>query len=415
MHIGIDGRALTNWRGFGVYLRELLAELSRQSTHRVTLFLEAEQMREPGPLPALPDFPAFPAAWNRVALPPAGRSAFWREEMVLPGFYRQHPVDVFFHPDNNLCWHGGTPMVVTWHDSMVEMFPDYFFGEHPWRRTKGQLAHWLKLQLLRHAADRVITVSASSKRDLCRIGHLSPDRVTVVHNGVHPRFRPQRESHLPERLLDDHTLRPGYILYAGGLNPHKNVDSLIRAYAMLLDRAQTEAGNLPPLVLVGKLQDPQNPYIVTSARQLQELVAHLGLGARVRFLGYVPPDERLVRLYQGASMLVFPSLYEGFGLPVAEALACGTPVVTANGSSLPEVAGDAALLVDPCRVDHLADAMARLLADPVLARRLSEAGPRQAARFRWENTARQTLAVLEAAAQPGLAAIHQTGMPTRLV
>ncbi|MBC7545670.1 MAG: glycosyltransferase family 4 protein [Candidatus Sericytochromatia bacterium] len=408
MHIGIDGRALSNWRGFGVYLRELLAEIDRLSKHQVTLFVDADQSQTTGALAALPQ------AWRRIILPPSGRSAFWREEMRLPRFYRDHPVDVFFHPDNNVCWHGRQPMVVTWHDSMVEMFPDYFFGRHPWRRTKGQLAHWLKLQLLRHAASRVITVSESSKRDLCRIGDVAPERVVVVHNGVHPRFRPPTDDTLADRLQQDHGLTPGYILYAGGLNPHKNVEALIRAYATLLDRPL--GGTLPPLVLAGKLQDPENPYIVTSARQLQDLVRQLGLTARVHFLGYVPPDEHLVTLYQGAAMLVFPSLYEGFGLPVAEALACGTPVVTANRSSLPEVAGDAALLIDPTSVPELAGAMARLLTDPALAQQLREAGPRQAARFRWETTARQTLAVLEAAvAVQRTPAAAPAGSPTHTV
>jgi glycosyltransferase involved in cell wall biosynthesis len=405
MHIGIDGRALTNWRGFGVYLRELLAELSGLSGHDVTIFAEADQVRPDGPLAGLP------AHWRRLALPPGGRSAFWREEVDLPRFYRHHPVDVFFHPDNNVCWHGGTPVVVTWHDSMVEMFPHYFFGHDPWRRTKGQIAHWLKLNLLKHTASRVITVSESSKRDLCRIGDLDPGRVVVVHNGVHPRFRPQRDVRLPERCAEQHDLQPGYILYAGGLNPHKNVEALVRSYAALTER---DLGRpLPPLVLCGKLHDPDNPYIVTSAKQLQDLVQRLGLASRVRFLGYVPPDDRLVTLYNGASMLVFPSLYEGFGLPVAEALACGTPVITANSSSLPEVAGEAALLIDPGRTEQIAAAMAHLLTHEDLCERLSEAGPLQAARFRWESTARQTLAVLEAA---GVAAPVPalTGTPSRI-
>jgi glycosyltransferase involved in cell wall biosynthesis len=406
MHIGIDGRALTNWRGFGVYLRELLAAMQRLSTHEVTIFAEADQIRADGPLASLPE------NWRQVVLPPGGRSAFFREELLLPRFYRRHPVDVFFHPDNNVCWHDHRPLVVTWHDSMVEMFPHYFFGRHPWRRTKGQLAHWLKLQLLRHTASRVITVSESSRQDLCRIGDLDPARVVVVHNGVHPRFRPQRDAGLAARAFEQHGLSPGYILYAGGLNPHKNVEALVQAYASLVDR---DLGRpLPPLVLCGKLDDPDNPYIVTSARQLQGLVQRLGLGNRVRFLGYVPPDERLVTLYNAAAMLVFPSLYEGFGLPVAEALACGTPVITANGSSLPEVAGEAALLVNPHRTAQIAAAMAHLLTHDALCARLREAGPLQAAQFRWENTARQTIAVLEAAGMaapaPALA-----GTPSRIV
>lgn len=404
MHIGIDGRALANWRGFGVYLRELLAELGRLSGHDVTLFTAPGQERDAW-------LAALPPHWRCVSLPAGGRSAFWREEVDLPRFYRQHAVDVFFHPDNNVCWHGGTPVVVTWHDSMVEMFPHYFFGAHPWRRAKGQVAHWLKLHLLRQTASRIITVSESSKRDLCRIGHLDPERVTVVHNGVHPRFRPQRDADLAGRCQVQHGLDPGYILYAGGLNPHKNVEALVRSYAALVDR---DLGRpLPPLVLVGKLHDPDNPYIVTSAHQLQDLVQRLGLGNRVRFLGYVPPDDRLVTLYNGASMLVFPSLYEGFGLPVAEALACGTPVITANSSSLPEVAGAAALLVDPRRPEQIVAAMAHLLTHDGLCERLRQAGPLQAARFRWESTARQTLAVLEAAgtaaAVPAL-----TGTPSRI-
>lgn len=398
MRIGIDARSLTNWRGFGVYLREMLSEVARQSQDPITLFVDSPSAVESWLARPLPE------TWRVVTLPPVGRSPFWRDEFSLPRFYRQHPVDVFWHPDNNVCWHGPTPTVVTWHDAMVEMFPQYFFGPGRHRQLKGRIAHWLKLQLVRHHVSRVITVSESSKRDLCRIADVPPEQVVVVPNGVHPRYRPRRDAGLQDRLAA-FQLRPGYILYTGGLNPHKNVATLITAYARI--KADPAAPPLPPLVLCGKLEDSDNPYIVTSARALQDQVRRQGLGGDVHFLGYVPP-EKLVDLYNGAAMLTFPSLYEGFGLPPAEAMACGIPVITSRSSSLPEVVGEAALLIDPRDPGDLAVAICRVLSDESLARRLAVAGPVQAAGFRWESAARTTLEVLTLAASQGARPILST-------
>jgi glycosyltransferase involved in cell wall biosynthesis len=179
-----------------------------------------------------------------------------------------------------------------------------------------------------------------------------------------------------------------YILYVGTLQPRKNLVRLIEAYGRLIARWSDEVGP-PSLVLAG-----QSGWL---SEGIFRAVDRLGLAGRVKFPGYVP-DADLPALLSGASAFAFPSLYEGFGFPVLEAMACQVPVVCSNTSSLPEVAGDAALLVNPLDVEELANALHAVLIEPMLRARLIEAGEQQVTRFSWERAARETLTALEEAA-----------------
>jgi glycosyltransferase involved in cell wall biosynthesis len=220
----------------------------------------------------------------------------------------------------------------------------------------------------------VIAVSESTKRDLVERYGLSPDRIDVVYNGVDASFQP-----VPADQVNAFRTREGlperFILFVGTLEPRKNVVRLIEAYARLPE-------GRPALVLVGSkgwLYD-----------DIFARVEALSLKEKVRFAGYVSADA-LPYWYNAAELLAYPSLYEGFGLPPLEAMACGTPVVTSTASSLPEVVGDAALLVDPTDVEALSVAIEKVLSDEDLRRQMQAAGLAQAQHFSWETAARGTL------------------------
>lgn len=235
-------------------------------------------------------------------------------------------------------------------------------------------------------ADAVVADSLATRADLERLLGLAPGRARVVYPGVGPQFRPldpaacaavRARLGLPERFL----------LFVSTLSPRKNLVRLVEAYA--------QAGPDADLVLIG-----QRGWLY---EEVFAAIERLGLGARVHIPGFVH-DKDLPAVYNLALASVYPSLYEGFGLPALEALACGTPLVTANNSSLPEVAGDAALLVDAADTAAIAAAIRRVAGDAELRRRLSAAGPVQARRFRWEPAAQQILdcyrAILHGAGAP---------------
>lgn len=265
------------------------------------------------------------------------------------------------------------PTIVTVHDLSFLRFPEAF------RRTnRTYLSLFTRLSVRRAA--RVITGSESTRRDVIALCGAPPERVVTVPYGVSEEFRPappgavdafRRDKGLPER----------FILFLGTLEPRKNIGRLIEAYGVLRRRADVA---VPKLVIAGG----KGWFYETLFTQ----VADLDLMDHVLFVGYVPADE-VAWWYRAAEMFVYPSRFEGFGLPVLEAMACGIPTITSTASSLPEVAGEAALLVDPDDTEALVNAMTRLLVDGDLAAALCEAGPRQAARFPWTRTAAETLAV----------------------
>ncbi|MDD2237967.1 MAG: glycosyltransferase family 1 protein, partial [Kiritimatiellae bacterium] len=227
-------------------------------------------------------------------------------------------------------------------------------------------------------ADAIITVSDCSRKDLTELLHLPPKRADnllhVIPNGVDRRFVPGPNI----------TQRAPVILYVGRLDPYKNAPLLIRAFATLLrDIPQAR------LQLIGP-PDPRYP-------EAANIIRELGIENHISQAGYLPDDE-LLRAYQSASVLVLPSRYEGFGLPVVEAMACATPVLCTNAASLPEIAGEAALLIPPDDEAALAQALRRILLDDSLKRHLSKAGPPRAAGYAWPEVARQTAALYHALA-----------------
>jgi glycosyltransferase involved in cell wall biosynthesis len=263
------------------------------------------------------------------------------------------------------------PTVVTIHDVAVLRFPHLF---RPWFRRYGRMV----IPRAARAARRIITVSEASKQDICDFLGIAPQRVTVIPNGVEvcTLFRGS-----VEEVRSRYALPGAFALAVGSIEPRKNLARLLRAVAWLQGRPETRdlvlvhAG--PPGWLLDDLFD--------ALRRLRPAPA-------VRFLGYVP-EEELGALYRGARLMVYPSLFEGFGLPVLEAMACGCPVVTSNSGALAEVAGDAAVLVDPTSEEAIADGIRLLWTDAELRERLAFRGSQRAAAFTWEGAARATSAV----------------------
>lgn len=236
--------------------------------------------------------------------------------------------------------------------------------------------HWLPRAA--RQLDAIVTVSEHSRRDIIRYLRVDPARVYAVPNAVGPRFRPVDPA-IAAETARRHGITQPYILYVGSVEARKNLARLLQAFRQLRDRDACWQ-----LVVVGASGWKASPNF--------EAVQRLRLGSSVLFTGYVP-DTDLPALYSGADLFVFPSLYEGCGLPVLEAMACGTPVVTSSTSSLPEVAGDAAVLCDPMSAESIADAMLRVLSDPERRGEMAERGILWSRQFSWERTADATLEV----------------------
>ncbi len=261
--------------------------------------------------------------------------------------------------------------VVTFHDAVLLRLEarELPVGSYP---RVSILGHKLSLQAIRRVA-RVIVPSDSSKRDLLRFTDYCPERVRVVPQGVSAEFRPAPDCHDDSRADDG--LR---LLHVGHCGPYKNVEGVLHALARLRQRLDT------PVVLI------KVGGAFTASQQA--LIARLGIENAIQHVGAVSRAE-LIRLYARAAVLLTPSLYEGFGMTALEAMACGTPVIASNTGSLPEVVGDAGLLVCPTDVDAMVDAVVRVATDRELQATLRQRGLERARSFTWDRTARETVAV----------------------
>lgn len=269
---------------------------------------------------------------------------------------------------------GGARRVVTIHDAFAYVCPE----EH------NRLDNWryrLMLPHLARQADAVLTDSETSREDLRRYLAISAEKLQVIACGVDPRFAPVPDGRERRAVLARHGISAPYLLYVGAVNGRKNIARLLDAYTAIRSRHPGLS-----LVIVGKRQW-RTPHIDTTAEGLER-------DGQVRVTGYLD-DADLPALYSAAEVFIFPSLYEGFGLPPLEAMACGTPVVSSWSSSLPEVVGDAAILVDPLDVTAIAAGIERVLLNRVEAAELRAHGLARARQFTWERTARETVALYD--------------------
>lgn len=354
----IDARPLQGGdarRGIGSYVRGLLAGLWEEGFDRHTALLVD------GDLPP-PEVPAGGFVACPVRRRYRGRLGLLEEAAQLGPWLALLGPDLYHATTLALPGRSPVPLVVTLHDLI------------PWalggRRLLGERTRWWLGRRLLRRADLVLAVSESSAQDARRLGGVEEGRLLVVHEGLAPGFRPAQGA--AERVAARHGLRRPYFLYVGALDSRKDPAALARAWELA-----RVAGADVELVLVGPAER-EGPAGLRAARRL----------------GYVGHGE-LVDLYSAAACLIFPSRYEGFGLPLLEAMGCGCPVVAYRNSSLPEVAGGAALLVTDGDAEELGRAAARVVLDPQLAARLRRAGLARARRFSWRRAARQTIAAYE--------------------
>jgi len=290
-----------------------------------------------------------------------------RQQWTLPRLLRRLRADVYHSPYYLMPYWPGVPSVVTIHDLIPLRYPEYFT---PFQR----LVYGVAVRLAARTAKRVLADSQSAAHDLQRFLGLPDAHIRVVPAAADPTFHVCTAVEV-KAIRDKYGLPEGYVLHLSSNKPHKNLVRLVEAWALLEERGETFGHSL---ALAGQVS-PRYP-------EARDRIRLLSMEGRVRELGRIP-DADLPALYSGASWFVFPSLYEGFGLPVLEAMACGTLVVCSNTSSLPEIVGDAAITFDPLETEAIAEALARALADPGLARRMEAKALRRARRFSWERTA----------------------------
>jgi glycosyltransferase involved in cell wall biosynthesis len=359
VRIGIDARKLHDF-GIGTYIRNLLRHLARID-HETEYVLFCR----PG------DRPSLGALGEnfRTVVETAGNYSV-AEQLRVPLALRREGVTLFHAPHYVLPPLVACRSVVTIHDCIHLMFPQYL---------PNRLAHTyarMSISLAARRATRVLTVSESSKRDILRFVDAPPEKIDVIYNAYDERFGVEPREEDVVRVRERYQLHDEFVLYAGNVKPHKNLERLIQAFDLVRRRGLDHL----KLVLIG---DEISRYAA-----LRRAVHRHQLHKYVRFLGYLP-ETTLAVMYRLAGVFVFPSLYEGFGLPPLEAMASGTPVVTSNVSSLPEVAGEAAVLVDPYEPTAIADGIYRVLTDESLRRNLRQRGLARASQFSWEASVRR--------------------------
>jgi glycosyltransferase involved in cell wall biosynthesis len=368
MRVAFDGRTICDhFPGIGRYAYNLASALARTRPE-----LELHLLYHPGQPNTRYPLEALRAQANVRLVPVDAPNFAPSEQWRLPGVVRATGAQVYHSPYYVMPYRPGLPTVVTIHDLIPLIKPAGY-------SARARLLFALTVRLAAWAATRIISVSRASAADLqARLG-VQPSKVVTVLEAADPSFSPQPAeavAALRQRL----GLPEAYVLYLGGNKPHKNLERLVRAYLRLADA--------PPLVIAGQWE--------ARYPEARNIVAQAGAESRVKFMGPVAAAD-VPALYSGATLFVFPSVYEGFGLPPLEAMACGAPVACSHASSLPEAVGEAALLFDPWDEGAITAALQRALGDQALRAELGRRGLARAAQLTWEAAAQQTAAVYAAA------------------
>lgn len=382
MKIGIDARFLTHPQvgGFKTYSESLISALT-EADHENEYILYVD--RPPSAQTAIPAQPNFVTRVVPGTLPVLGM--VWREQASLARQVALDKLDLFHAPSLTAPLFLNCPSVVTIHD-MIWRFPERF-NKHQPRSMQRKLMEWYYRFIPRWAAARatlIVTVSYAAKESIIQHLKVAPERIVVTHEAASPLYRVVDDQQQLAPIRHKYGLGHNFILAIGSADPRKNMISLVQAYA----RLPTPLRERYPLVIVWT-----HAFLAT---ELSEQIARLNLTSSIRFLERIA-NEELMLLYNMASLFVFPSRYEGFGLPLLEAMACGTPVVAADNSSIPEIVGDAALLFAAEDTQGMATLIEHVLTKENLRTMLIQNGIRRADQFSWANCANQTIAAYRSA------------------
>jgi glycosyltransferase involved in cell wall biosynthesis len=365
MRIAFDGTTLTPGRtGVGYYSEHLLHHLAQEVQHTGDELVVVSNQ----PIDTTHPLPRHVTVHSRSRFP---LRIAWMQ-MLAGRVLDDIGADVAHFTNGMVPLGTGAARVVTIHDMSLKLYPEC----HPLRR---RVINRPLISVAARVADAVVAVSNSARDDLLRFHNIPAERVNVVPEAAGPDFRPIRDRVLRARIRLRYGLPERFVLYVGAIEPRKNLPRLVEAFA------QARRRGIPhELVCVG-------PY-GWSSRDLYDQVNRLGLRRIVHFTGYVPAED-LPTIYSLSEFFVFPSMYEGFGLPVIEAMACGTPVITSNTSSLLEIAGDAAETADPLDADALAAALVTLATSRDRRCELAARGVERAQQYSWTRTAKEMLAL----------------------
>jgi glycosyltransferase involved in cell wall biosynthesis len=365
MRIGVEGRTLQGERyGVARYLVNLLRNL-----------VELEGEEEYVVYLSEPIVPLdFSSPRMRLEILGHAPGLTWRH-LRLPLSMRRDKVDLHYSPSYFLPLVKVCPSVVVVHDLTFKVHPEWFAQD---RRFRYDDLFWREVK----RAERIITVSEYSKGDITRILGVDPSRVTVVHGAPDPFFQPVNDEARLAKVRDRYGLEPGFLFTVGAIHTRRNLERLIEA----VSGASRDLGEELQLLIIG------TPASFTPPVDIWGTARRCGMESRLRHVEFIP-EEDLLLLYNACGLFVYPSLYEGFGLPVIEAMACGTPVVCSGVTSLPEIAGDAALFFDPLSVEEMTQRVAGAMSDAALREELRRAGKARAASFSWRKTAEETLRV----------------------
>jgi glycosyltransferase involved in cell wall biosynthesis len=359
----VHGRA-----GLGRYAESLARALVAKDPARYAFFFNRS-----GDVHPLDGLEGIPVRSVRAGYKP-WRMAVWLGQLAALGFDRLLPGAELYHATEHLLMPlRHVPTVLTVHDLIFHLFPQHHKRLNYWYLNAA-------MPLYCHRAKAIIAVSQATKRDLVRIYGLDPAKITVVHEAAAPHFTPALPAQVAQ-VRARYALPNQYLLHVGTIEPRKNLNRLLEAVHRL-----REAGEDVHLVVVGSKGWLYQGFF----QRLEEL----DLEDAVQLPGYIP-DADLPAVYSGASSVVVPSLYEGFGLPLLEAMSCGAPVVCSNASSLPEVGGDAARYFDPTDVPAMADAILTVWRDEALREAMRQRGLARAAQFSWAQAAEETQIVYE--------------------
>lgn len=366
-YVGIDTSSVYRSRaGVGCYTKNLISELhGMEGRSDFLLFPIREKATKKSTKKKIVLFKIF-----------GGIQRMLWEQIFIPFFLWINGMDIFHSPAYVCPLIKTCPTVVTIHDMAYLLYPEKFVSAY-----RGYLKFWVPLCI--SSADKIITDSLCSKKDIVRLLRVPEDKIEVVYLGKSDKFQPIADSSKIASLKERYGLKKDFVLYVGTIEPRKNILGLVKAYRRL---KEIHADFDYSLVIGGEKGWKYSDVF--------DFVKDNSLMNDVIFLGHIS-EEDLPVLYNSAKVFIYPSLYEGFGLPVLEAMACGVPVITSNTSSLPEIVGDAGIMVDPLDIEALSSAISRVLGDAALRNRMIKSGIKRAAEFSWEKTAQKNMQIYQ--------------------